>query len=266
MTSKICSTILVFCLALPVFAAANNVSLPPKDKLELYLLMGQSNMAGRGKIETEDKTPHPRVIMFETNNSWAAAIDPITKDRKSGLGVGPGLSFGKTMADRNPDVTIGLIPCAVGGTPLKRWQKGGDLYERAVKRAKLAMKDGTLKGVIWHQGESDTGAKTNADTYGTRLAQMIKDLRADLDAPNLPVVVGELGPFVINRTKDNLPLAKIVDDALKNLSNNIPLTACASSEGLKDGGDNLHFDAASQREFGRRYAAEMLRLQAPLSK
>jgi hypothetical protein len=266
MTSKILFAICIFSLAYSAFAATNQVPLPARDKFDLYLLMSQSNMAGRGKIGEEDKTPHPRVIMFETNDTWVVAIDPVTKDRKSGLGVGPGLSFGKTMADKIPSVTIGLVPCAVGGTPLKRWQKGGDLYERAVKRAKLAMKNGTLKGVLWHQGESDTGAKTNADTYGARLAQMIKDLRADLDAPNLPVVVGELGPFVINRTKDNLPLAKVVDDALKALPQNVPLTACASSEGLKDGGDALHFDAASQHEFGRRYAAEMLRLQSQLLK
>jgi hypothetical protein len=266
MISKLVSALSIFCVAFSAFAATNQIPLPAKDKLDLYLLMGQSNMAGRGKIGAEDKTPNPRVIMLETNDAWVVAIDPVTKDRKSGLGVGPGLSFGKTMAEKNPSVTIGLVPCAVGGTPLKRWQKGGDLYERAVRRAKFARQNGMLKGVLWHQGESDTGAKTNADTYGARLAQMISDLRADLDAPNLPVVVGELGPFVINRTKDNLPLAKFVDDALKNISNNVPLTACASSEGLKDGGDALHFDAASQREFGRRYAAEMLRLQGRLAK
>ena len=159
--------------------------------------------------------------MFETNNIWEVAVDPVTKDRQTNLGVGPGLSFGKTMAEKNPAVTIGLVPCAVGGTPLKRWQMGGDLYERAVARAKLAMKDGTLKGVIWHQGESDSGAKTNAESYGARLAQMIKDLRADLDAPNLPVVVGELGEFLYNRTENKSPFATVVNDSLNQLPDGI---------------------------------------------
>src|SRR5262249_24576757 len=99
-------------------AAQTNVTLPPREKLQLYLLMGQSNMAGRGELGTEDQTPHPRVLSFSLSNLWELAIEPVTRDRPSGLGVGPGLAFGKAMAERNPEATIGLVPCAVGGTPL----------------------------------------------------------------------------------------------------------------------------------------------------
>jgi hypothetical protein len=258
------------CIAASSFAETNTISspvtLPKKEKLHLYLLMGQSNMAGRGKIGKEDLTANPRVIMLSTNGNWEAAVDPITKDRKTDLGVGPGLSFGKTMAEKDPTVTIALVPCAVGGTPLSRWQKGGDLYKRAIERAKLAMNDGVLEGVLWHQGESDTGKKENAESYSARLSQMIKDLRTDLGSTNLPVVVGELGEFLYNRPKNKPPFVTLVNDALRKLPETVPLTGCASSKGLKDKGDELHFNAEAQHEFGRRYAAEMIRLQTSLQK
>jgi Carbohydrate esterase, sialic acid-specific acetylesterase len=251
--------------ALPCTAETNTITtpikLPTKAKLHLYLLMGQSNMAGRGEIGTEDKTPHPRVLVLTTNNVWETAVEPITHDRKSGLGVGPSLAFGKAMAEKDPSVTIGLVPCAIGGTRLNRWQKGADLYERAVKRAQIAMKDGTLEGVLWHQGESDSGTNTLANSYGERLYQMIRDLRTDLGSTNLPFVAAQIGEFLYTRKDNPSPFAKTVNTALAKLPENVPFTACVSSHDLKDKGDNLHFDAASQREMGRRYATEMLQLQ-----
>src|SRR5580765_6678569 len=102
-------------------AYASEAKLPAREKLHLYLLMGQSNMAGRGEITREDETPDPRVLCFTLSTSWEKDVEQITRDRKSCLGVGPGLAFGKQMAANSQDVTIGLVPCAVGGTPLKRW-------------------------------------------------------------------------------------------------------------------------------------------------
>src|SRR4051794_31132087 len=90
-------------------SAAEPTKLPANKKMQIYLLIGQSNMAGRGEVETEDKTPHPRVLMFETNNTWVPAIEPLTKDPHKYHGVGPGLAFAKTMAEKNPSVTIGLV-------------------------------------------------------------------------------------------------------------------------------------------------------------
>lgn len=242
-------------------APAQPVKLPPKRKFHLYLLMGQSNMAGRGKIEPEDKTPNPRVLTFTTAGQWEVAVEPITHDKPTVLGVGPGLAFGKAMAGNNPGVTIGLVPCAFGGTPLSRWEKGGDLYANAVVRTKLAMKNGTLKGILWHQGESDSKPGL-AETYGDRLAQMIQDIRADLTSRDLPFVVGQLGEFLYTRRTNNLVEARRVNDALAKLPGRAPHTGCARSNGLTHKGDQVHFDTASQRELGRRYATEMLRLQA----
>jgi hypothetical protein len=237
------------------------VKLPAKSRFHLYLLMGQSNMAGRGKVEAEDRTPHPRVFMLNPQGGWEPAIEPITHDKPTMLGVGPGLAFGKAMAERNPDATLGLVPCAFGGTPLKRWEKGGDLYSNAVHRAKLAMKGGSLKGVLWHQGESDSKPGP-AETYGARLAQMIRDLRADLGEPELPFVAGQLGEFLYTRKTNNVPEVITVNKAIARLPKEVPHTGFISARGLAHKGDQLHFDAASQREMGRRFAAAMAELQA----
>jgi hypothetical protein len=242
--------------------ATHPVQLPVKEKLHLYLLLGQSNMAGRGKLGAEDKTPHPRVLAFTLQNNWEPAVEPVTHDKPAMLGVGPGLAFGKAMADNEPGATIGLVPCAVGGTPLKRWERNGDLYSNAVQRARLAMREGTLEGIIWHQGESDSGAATNANSYGDRLSWMIRDIRTDLGAPDLPFVVGQIGEFLYDRGPEHSPYARVVNRALAALPEKVPATACAPSKGLKDKGDQLHFDAVSQRELGRRYATAMLQLQA----
>jgi hypothetical protein len=254
----------VICLAFSsglLCSAAEPAKQPAKENLHIYVLMGQSNMAGRGVPENEDKTPHPRVLMFATNNTWLPAVEPLTKDPHKFHGVGPGLAFGKAMAEKNPTITIGLVPTAVGGTPLSRWQKGADLYENAVRRAKRAMQDGKLCGVIWHQGESDTGTEENANSYGTRLAKMISDLRTDLNAPDLPFVAGELGYFIFTRTNKPVPLAKVVNAAIRDLPKTVPHTGWTSAHDLTDKGDQLHFDAKSQREFGRRYADVMMKVQ-----
>lgn len=219
-------------------------------------------MAGRGKVGLEDTTTHPRVLLLNTNNTWELAMEPVTKDRKAGRGVGPGLAFGKSMAEKNSNVTIGLVPCAVGGTPLSRWQRGGDLYSNAVARAKVAVKDGALAGVLWHQGENDSSDKGLAESYGKRLSEMIHDFRTDVGQTNLPVVVGQIGEFLYERGPDKTPFARTVNEALKQLPGMVPHTACVESHGLDHLGDKVHFNTESQHEMGRKYAAEMLRLQA----
>ena len=242
--------------------AADPVKLPAKEKLHLYLLIGQSNMAGRGAVGEQDKTPSPRVLKFTKENAWAPATDPLHFDKPI-AGVGLGSSFGRAMATASPDATIGLIPCAVGGTPLERWSKGGDLYLQALARAKLALKDGTLKGILWHQGESDSGNERTATTYGERLAQMVKDLRADLGAGEVPFVAGKLGEFLKREDKEGKPaLWPKVNEQIGALPKSVPNTASVESTGLKHKGDSVHFDTPSLHEFGQRYAEAMKRLQA----
>lgn len=152
------------------------------------------------------------------------------------------------------------MPCAVGGTPLSRWVKGADLYEKAVSRAKIAAQSGVIQGVLWHQGESDTGQKESADSYETRLTGMFKDLRADLGLPNLPIVVGQLGDFL---TPERYAFVEMVRGAIEHIPVVVPKVGFADATGLGDKGDKLHFSAEAQKDFGGCFAGAMLKLQEP---
>jgi len=230
-----------------------------KATLRVYLLMGQSNMQGRGALETEDRTPHPRVFVLTASNHWDLAVEPLHGSGPR-AGFGPGLVFGKLMAAWDTNAIIGLVPCAVGASELKRWERGGDLYSNAVARAQAAKRDGTLAGILWHQGEQDSMTATNSNTYYERLVKMIENIRADLGQPQLPFVVGQIGEFLYTRRKQQTPYAKTVNDALARIPMHVPRTACVSSAGLTHVGDEVHFDGKSQRELGKRFAAELQKL------
>src|SRR5690606_11359758 len=125
------------------------VQIPDKEQFHIFLLVGQSNMAGRGKVSQEDRTPVPRVLMLNKENQWVPAVDPLHFD-KSSAGTGLGKTFGIEIAKDHPEVTVGLVPCAVGGSPISAWEPGA--YDRAtrthpwddaLKRANVALEAGT---------------------------------------------------------------------------------------------------------------------------
>jgi hypothetical protein len=221
-----------------------------KAALHIYLLMGQSNMVGRDTAGLESQTLHSRIGYFDGAN-WIIAIEPM----RGGSGFGPGIFFAQGMLPSHPNGKIGLVPCAVGGTPLSRWVKGADLYEAALKKALLAGKTGVIHGVLWHQGESDSDSPELAATYEERLKRMFHDLRADLGQPDLPIVVGGLGDFYKSSRSDE------VNAALRNVSHALPHVGFADSAGLTDKGDRVHFCTAAQKEFGMRYAEAMKKLE-----
>ena len=232
---------------------------PVPDDLQLFLLIGQSNMSGRGSVEPQDRIPIARVFSLNQDLAWTMAIDPIQLERLAGVSMGR--SFARELAAENPQVAIGLIPAAVGATYLGEWIKGGQCYEEAVRRAKAAMKNGRMRGILWHQGEGDGQVETDALTYGVRWTKMIQDLRADLGDLNLPVVVGELCRSIYTRPDHKTKFALEVNEQLAVLPLMVPYCAFVSSAGLKDKGDHVHFDSASQRELGRRYAHAFLELE-----
>jgi hypothetical protein len=124
------------------------------------------------------------------------------------------------------------------------------------------MKDGTLKGILWHQGEGDSGAEDTARSYAARLSQMIADLRAELGAGDVPFVAGKLGEFLAPQTKDGKPsFWPVVNEQIASLPSLSPRTAVVESTGLNHKGDVVHFDTPALREFGKRYAAAMQKLQ-----
>jgi hypothetical protein len=238
---------------LTLAAAADAPATAPS--LDLFLLVGQSNMAGRGKVEPQDQVPDVRILMLNKSNEWVPAIDPIHFDKPKVAGVGPAHGFAVAVAAAVPNRSIGLVPCAVGGTSINQWKKGEKLYEDAIRRAKVAMQRGTFKAILWHQGESDLGDKKQ-EGYPEKLKQLIADFRADLGNADLPFIVGQLGEFHQKAAPDT----DAFNAQLKEFAAAEPRCACATSEGLTSIGDNTHFDAKSQREFGRRYAAAYLKI------
>jgi len=237
--------------------------LPPKERFQLFLLVGQSNMAGRGVVTPVDKVPHARVLMLNQAGEWVPAIDPLHFDKPAAVGVGLGRSFALALAEAYPEDTIGLIPCAVGGSPIDSWQPGvfypptkSHPWDDAMRRAKLAVAAGTLKGILWHQGESDANAEL-APSYAKKLGDLIHRMRLELRAPDVPFIAGQLGHFADRPWKE---FTTQIDQAHRDLPLAVTNTALVSSEGLKHKGDQVHFDAESYRELGRRYADVYLKL------
>lgn len=237
------------------FAASTfaDTAAAPTSGMKVFLLIGQSNMAGRGKIEEQDKLPHPRVFVLNQERQWVPALDPLHFDKPKVIGVGLASTFGRVIADRDPGTVVGLVPAAFGGTSMDEWATDKKLYLDAVARAKEALKRGTLAGVLWHQGEADSSAE-KAAAYSKKFEAMIAQLRSDLNAPDVPVIVGETGRFRQNPEAINAVLA--------TLPKTVARCAFVSAEGLNHSGDNTHFDSASFRELGRRYAQAWITLSS----
>lgn len=193
---------------------------------------------------------------------WVPAADPMHFD-KPVAGTGLGKTFAQLVADADPKVTVGLIPCAVGGSPIDAWKPGvfyeptkSHPWDDTIRRAEIALRSGVLKGILWHQGESDSTGEL-APGYETKLHDLIARLRKALNAESVPFVAGQLGQFAgapWNAAR------KQVNEAHASLPAKVPGTAFVSSEGLEDNGDKTHFDAASYREFGRRYYDAFLKI------
>ncbi len=246
----------------------------------IYLCFGQSNMEGAARAELQDSTVNPRFQVMEAVNCdnlgremghWYPAVPPLCRCRTN---LGPTDYFGRTMVENLPEnVKVGVIVVAVGGCKIELfdkqnyqsyvetapgWMKGmikeyeGNPYGRLVEMAKLAQKDGVIKGMLLHQGESNPN-----DSLWTRKVKgvydnLIKDL--NLDAKNIPLLAGE----TVNADQGGICAG--FNQIMATLPETLPNSYVISSAGCADGPDNLHFSAAGYRELGARYAAKMLSL------
>jgi hypothetical protein len=251
-------SILTICCALMSIAVFGQQK--PDPNFELYILAGQSNMAGRGPIAGDYITEtNDHVFMLTKYKTWVQAKHPVHFDKPI-AGVGPGLAFGIVMAKENPKVKIGLIPTAVGGSPIEHWMPGAyddatktHPWDDAVERIKFAMQYGVIKGVIWHQGEANSNKPEQVKAYLTQIKELIGRFRQLTGNDKLPFVAGQLG----NYRPEFIPFNEVV----VKLPQMVPYTAVATTENLVHRGDTLHFDSPSAEELGRRYAAKMIMLQ-----
>jgi hypothetical protein len=227
---------------------------------QIYLLIGQSNMAGRAPIEEQDEAPIEGCELFIASGEWEPATNPLNRystvrKKLSMQKLGPGYGFAKRWRELHPDIPLGLVVNARGGTNIAEWGKGTDYYNEAVARLKAALADGSrLGGILWHQGEGDS---RRTDTYLNSLSTLIANLRSDLNAPDLPFIAGLLE--MDDRDFEKSP--RLINEVFLTLPSVVPNTVVASTEGLLTL-DGTHFDSAGQRELGKRYAEALFSLDS----
>jgi|SaaInlStandDraft_1057018.scaffolds.fasta_scaffold15330_3 hypothetical protein len=219
-----------------------------KKDLHIYLLIGQSNMAGRAKVAKGEDAVLQNTFLLNGQDQWEPAKNPLNRYStiRKGLGMqklNPGYSFSKTMLKKMKGSSIGLVVNAKGGSNINDWVPGSKFFQEAIKRTKAAMKSGSLKGILWHQGESNA----KDEKYLDKLSALVKNLRRDLGEPSLPFIAGQV---------NNVPL---VNEQIAKLPSVIQHTSFVKSDGLQ-AMDRWHFDAKSMKMLGERYAKEMLRL------
>ncbi len=250
----------------------------PDSSFHIYLAFGQSNMDGAGAIESQDKVGIDArfKVMSAVNctddrtrqiGKWTTATPPLVR---CGSGLGISDYFGRTMVQELPQgIKIGIVPVAVSGCDIvlfdkvnyasyaasaPSWMKdiinsyGGNPYARLVGVAKLAQKEGVIKGIIFHQGETNT----NNPEWKNKVADVVKNLKADLQLGDVPFLAGEL----LASTGACCSSHNVEVNKLPSL---IPNAHVISSAGL-DGADGAHFTSDSYREFGKRYAKKMIEL------
>jgi enterochelin esterase-like enzyme len=258
----------------------NTKSFSQDSKFYIFLCLGQSNMEGAARAQAQDSTVDPRFQVLETldcpelgreKGHWYPAVPPLVRCR---TGLGPADYFGRTMVANLPkDVRIGVINVAIGGCKIQlfdkdsaqsyistapSWMVGmikqydGDPYARLVEMAKLAQKDGVIKGILLHQGESNTNDTLWPKRVNIVYDNLLKDL--DLNAKSVPLLAGE----VVHA--DQGGICASMNKIIARLPETIPNSYVISSSGCPDGPDNLHFSAEGYRKLGKRYGLKMLSL------
>ncbi|MDX1942341.1 MAG: sialate O-acetylesterase [Saprospiraceae bacterium] len=274
MKTKLHLFLLAGWLSLTINAAAQD------RNFHIYLCFGQSNMEGNARFEPQDTSVDERFRVMEavdcpnlgrTKGNWYTAVPPLCRCR---TGLTPADYFGRTMVARLPKkIKVGVINVSIGGCKIELFDKDnyqsyvstapswmlnmikeyeGNPYQRLVEMARLAQKDGVIKGILLHQGESNTN-----DTLWTKKVKVVYDnLLKDLNlkAKKVPLLAGEL----VN--EDQGGACASMNKIIATLPQTIPNSYVISSKGCEKVKDNLHFSAAGYRKLGERYGVQMLSL------
>lgn len=233
------------------------MSLPARKNVWVFVMAGQSNMAGRGIVEPHDTVPDPRIFAISQKNEIVLAKEPLHYYEPTRTGLDCGLSFAKALLKSVPaNVSILMVPTAVGGSSIQQWlgdstYRNVKLLSNAREKISVARKVGTMKGILWHQGE--TNAMTNRDIIGhsgnlKALAKIFRDMAGN---DNLPFLVAELGSF----SKYAEAFVRI-NEQLTAYVKADSFSAFIKTNDLHHKGDSLHFDSQGQRLMGERFANE----------
>ncbi len=252
------------------FAAAD-------PNFHIYLCFGQSNMEGQGNIESQDRSVDKRFqVLCSYDNcgsrkkgQWYDAVPPLSCC--SGQHLGPVDYFGRTLVKNLPEgIRVGVVVVAIAGCDIQLFEKnnyqsyrpdsymqstiqsyGGNPYGRLIDMAKEAQKVGVIKGILLHQGETNSGQQNWPNRVKTIYEDMLKDL--GLNAQDVPLLVGE-----VVRSEQGGQCGGM-NSIIDKVPNTIPTAYVISAQGLGNKGDGLHFSSASYRTLGERYAEEMLK-------
>jgi hypothetical protein len=267
-------------LLFAVLLLVNGVSFSQDKKFYIFLCFGQSNMEGNARFESQDTMVDKRFQVFaavdcpnlgRTKGNWYPGVPPLCRCR---TGLTPADYFGRTMvANLPPDIRVGIVNVSVGGCKIELFDKdnyqsslstapswlkniadqyGGNPYAYLVDVAKLAQKDGVIKGILLHQGESNTNDSSWPQKVKRVYENLIKDLH--LKTKKVPLLAGEL------KNADQQGACASMNAIIGKLPKTIRNSYVISSAGCTDSWDNLHFNAEGYRKLGRRYAVKMLSL------
>lgn len=236
--------------------------LPPKDKVWVFLMAGQSNMAGRGFVEPSDTVVNKRILTINPDIGVIYAKEPLHFYEPQRTGLDCGVSFGRTLLQNVPDdVSILLIPTAVGGSSIQQWLEDSTfrdvkLMSNFKEKVKFSRNFGTIKGVLWHQGESNAANDADIPLHAERLTRLFKIFRNVTHNERLPILAGELSAFSVNNKRQQLINAAIKDVVQKDVN-----AALISTQDLKPNADIIHFNSEGQRTMGERFARAYLKMK-----
>ena len=236
--------------------------MPPKDKVWIFLMAGQSNMAGRGFVEPSDTVINKRVLTINQDIGVIYAKEPLHFYEPQRAGLDCGVSFGRTLLQNVPeDVSILLIPTAVGGSSIQQWLEDSTfrdvkLMSNFKEKVKFTNNFGTIKGILWHQGESNASNEYDIRLHAERLTRLFKIFRSITHNERLPIIAGELSAFSANNKNQQLLNAAIKDVVQKDVN-----AALISTQDLKPIADNIHFNAEGQRTMGERFARAYVKMK-----
>lgn len=234
----------------------------------IFVLAGQSNMSGRGDLATLPVFPHEKMVFVYRNSAkWTHGYEPVD-DATNQIDLvsadftakaGPSMAFGDRMAQLNPGVEIGLVPCARGSSHMADWKRNlnrNTLYGSLIARAKEAADAGRLSGLIWYQGESDIDDPEAVRKWPSDFDALVSNVRSDLGIPDLPVVMTIIGP---SKAEGAATAWRAFVDMQTGMA--LPprvIRVSASDLAVMDG--DVHLTTPSYVELGRRFATAMQQL------
>lgn len=260
-----------------LFFAPIKLIAQPDPNFHIYICIGQSNMEGNPRPEAQDlENVSPRFLTMQSVDcgdnkmgEWRTAVPPLARCH---TGLTPADYFGRTMIQNLPeDVKVGVVMVAVAGCSIDMFDKdkceaytasaadwmknianeyGGNPYNRLIELCKKAQQDGVIKGILLHQGESNT----NDENWPANVKKVYDDILADLglEAGSIPLLAGEVV------SADQKGVCAGHNNVIQKLPETLPQAIVVPAYGCQAGRDRLHFNVKGVRELGRRYAGAML--------